>query len=453
MKRIFAALLMLTLGVLLAPPTQAATPSRVRFGDAAGLHIRSIRQIDVRDYNVSVLTSALGRSANIRILLPTGFTAHKRYPVLYLFHGTSGAASDWIVQGNAEQLTAHLPLIVVMPDAGFDDDGGGWCTNWVDTSTSLGPSKWETFHIAQLIPWVDSNLPTVAGRNGRAVAGLSQGGFCSTTYAARHPDLFVSVGSFSGAPDIDYNPVVATGATGVIEATASGLDGVEPEAMFGSRATDEINWQGHDPADLIDNLWPVSVWLYTAHGLPGPYDQPYPNPAAMGIEGLVGASTDSFEQRAQQIGMPVHFDDYLYGTHSWAYWSRDLAWYLIPMMKSFAHPPAAPRTISYESVDRTWSQWGWTVSWQRSAAQDWSSLTAAGPAGFTLSGQGTASITTPAFYKPGAVLEVNGIRVHADRTGRLHLTVALGGFSSPAVLGEPDLVDLGHSQVVTIRSA
>lgn len=452
MKRVLCALAALSMGVFLVPAAHAAAPSPVTFRNGDGLHVLSVTRYDARDYNVSVLTSALGRPANVRILLPSGYAPGRRYPVLYLFHGTSGAASDWLDQGDAEKLTAGLPLIVVMPDAGFDDDGGGWCTNWVDTTTKLGPSQWETFHVDQLIPWIDTNLPTIAGRAGRAVAGLSQGGFCSTTYAARYPDLFASVGSFSGAPDIDYNPVVATGATAVVEGTAFGLDGVDPQAMFGSRATDEINWQGHDPTDLIGNLWPVSVWLYTANGVPGPYDKPYPNPGAMGIEGLVGASTDSFDQRAQQVGMPVHFDDYVYGTHSWAYWSRDLSWYLVPLMQMFAHPAPSPATISYRSVAQTWSQWGWTVSWQRSAAQDWSALTDAGPSGFTLDGAGTATVVTPAFYRPGAVLRANGAVVRADRTGRLHLTVALGGAASPAVVGEPGVVDLGNTKAVSIRT-
>ena len=227
---------------------------------------------------MSVSSDALGRAVDVRILVPAGYSnrSRRRLPVLYLFHGTSGRASDWIDGGGAEAATEGLPLIVVMPDAGFDGNGGGWFTNWVDTTTALGPSQWETFHVDQLIPWVDANLRTIAAREGRAIAGLSQGGFGSTTYAARHPDLFISAASFSGAPDIDYNPVVAAGATAVIQATAVGLDGVQPDAMFGSRATNEINWQGHDPADLVTNLRGVDLWLYTATGAPGPYDPPRP---------------------------------------------------------------------------------------------------------------------------------------------------------------------------------
>jgi S-formylglutathione hydrolase FrmB len=415
----------------------------------------SVTQIDPRQYDISLSTAALGRAVHVRILVPADYReTFDRLPVLYLFHGTSGGASDWVERGNAEQATAGLRLIVVMPDAGFDGDGGGWFTNWVDTKTALGPSEWETFHVDQLIPWVDANLRTNSTRNGRAVAGLSQGGFGSMTYAARHPDLFVSAASFSGAPDIDYNPAVAAGATGVIEATAVGLDRVEPDAMFGSRAANEINWQGHDPADLVDNLRDVDLWLFTATGLPGPYDAGALNPAASGIELATHGSTVGFAQRAQQQGVPFHLVDYTYGTHTWSYWARDLVEYLPHAMGTFALPPSVPSRVSYESIDSSWSQWGWSVVLRRSGVQQFSDLTNARPAGFTLQGTGTAIVTTPAFYKPrsAVVVSISGrppTTATVDSRGRLTLTVPLGlDVPSPAIVGVPILP--GQAVTVTI---
>src|SRR6185312_10729675 len=99
MNRVLCALAALSLGVFLVPAAQAAAPASVRFQDSGGLHVLSVTSYDVRDYNVSVLTSALGRPVNVRILLPTDYTPSRRYPVLHLFHGTSGAASDWIEKG------------------------------------------------------------------------------------------------------------------------------------------------------------------------------------------------------------------------------------------------------------------------------------------------------------------------------------------------------------------
>ena len=428
----------------------------VSFRSVRGLHVSHVTRIDSRQYDVTVTTAALGRAVHVRVLVPGDYNQTvDRLPVLYLFHGTSGRASDWVQHGGAEGATAGLRLIVVMPDAGFDGDGGGWFTNWVDSATALGPSRWETFHVDQLIPWVDANLRTVASRDGRAVAGLSQGGFGSMTYAARHPDVFASAASFSGAPDIDNNPAVAAGASAVIDATATGLDGVEPDAMFGSRATNEINWQGHDPADLVDNLRPVDLWLFTATGLPGPYDAGAPNPAASGIELATHGSTEGFVQRAQQQGVGFHLVDYTYGTHSWPYWARDLAQYLPHVMELFARPPDRLSPVGYESIDSSWSQWGWSVGVHRNEAQQFSALTGATAAGFTIQGSGAATVTTPAFYRPRSVLVVSvpgrtPAAVAADTTGRLTVTVPLGpDVPGPAVIGEP-LVP-GSPVTVTIR--
>src|SRR6185503_16528768 len=103
---------------------------------------------------------------------------------------------------------------------------------------------WETFHIEQVVPWIDANLRTVAKRTGRAIAGLSQGGFGALSYAARHPDLFTSVASFSGGCVIDRDPQAIHVSTAIIQYTVTVLSGVaDQDAVFGPRATQEINWQ------------------------------------------------------------------------------------------------------------------------------------------------------------------------------------------------------------------
>src|SRR3954447_25415439 len=339
-----AALLVPTTTVVAAPGQPAAAPA-VSFADGHGLHVLAVKRYDARDYNVRVLSRAnIGRPLDVRILLPEHYTdePQRHYPVLYLFHGTSGVASDWVASGHAERTTAPYPVITVMPECGFNGDGGFWFTNWVDRTTSHGPSQFESYLIDQLIPWVDANLRTIPTREGRAVAGLSQGGYGAAAMAARHPDLFAILGSFSGAPEIDRDPDVIVGATAVIEAIAVGQDNVPPGSMFGSRATDEINWQGHDPSTLMTNLRGMRLFLWTGLGTPGPYDGTPPNPGAMGIEMLVHQSAQYFHQHLLEAGIPHFYDDYTEGTHSWGYWARDLRAFMKPMMAAFAHP-SAPR--------------------------------------------------------------------------------------------------------------
>ena len=321
-------------------------------------------------------------------------------------------------------------MIVVMPDAGYNGNGGSWFTNWVDQKTALGVANWETFHINQLVPWIDANLRTIADRSGRAIAGLSQGGFGSFSYASRHPDLFSDAASFSGAPDIASNPVAQAGAELIIGGTATALDGVEPNAMFGDPVLRRINWLGHNPASLVTNLSHTELDLWTGNGVPGPLDTPGVGtlPDA-GIESVVHASTHFFASAATQAHVPYYLDDYGPGTHSWPYWARDLTQYLPKLMAHFANPGAAPVSISYRSVDKTWTQWGWTVSNNRVAGQAWSALSSASTAGFVLTDTNTATVATPPNYTPGGhyiVTAIGGTTSHtitASPSGTITLVV------------------------------
>ncbi len=293
--------------------------------DADGLHVASQQQLDSRLIGVTVTTPALATPAYIQILLPSGYAQHphKRYPVLYLLHGTSGGPADWTKMGGAEQTTAGRPLIVVMPDIAINDDGGGWCTNWYNGGRH-GQPEWETFHIDELIPWVDLNLRTISNRGGRAIAGLSQGGFCSMSYPARHPDLFSIALAYSGAPDIAYDAEAQALVTPIINATETGLDRVPPNSMFGPRTSEEINWAAHDPTTLANNLRGMDLFMYFGNGNPGPLDSGSPNPGAEGIESGVYQLNVLFHKRLQALGIPSLYDPYGNGTHSWPYWARDL---------------------------------------------------------------------------------------------------------------------------------
>ena len=433
------AMLLPLVPALTSPAVSATVPT---FADGFGLQVKGVTQLDSRDFDVQVLSPDLGRPVDIRILLPVGYGNDPtlRYPVLYLFHGTSGRASDWVDAGGAEQTTAPYNLITVMPDCGFNGDGGFWFTNWVDQTTTHGPSQFESYLIDSLVPWVDQNLSTKAYRAGRAVAGLSQGGYGSAEMAARHPDMFVSMATFSGAPEIERDPQVFVGAIGVIEAIEVGQDQVPPFSELGNPVTDQINWEGHDPATLITNLRWMSIDMWTGEGFDGPYDTA-PNPGATAIEGAVYQSTMNFHNHLVAEGIPSYYDDYVNGTHSWGYWARDLRWYVPMMMNDFANPQSPP-TISYMSIDKTWSQWGYTVSMNRTAAQEFSSLTNGTTSGFDFSGSGTATVTTPAQYTPGSSVTVSVSGPAGATTG----PVVVGTSGSITVL-----VPLGNGGQAQVR--
>ena len=423
-----AAALVAALAVAAFPAAARAAPA---FLDADGLHVVSQRQLDPRLLELTVATAALPGPARVRVLLPDGYDTGRarRYPVLYLLHGTSGDATDWTAKGDAGRTTAGLPLIVVMPDIALNDDGGGWCTNWPN-----GAYSWETFHIDQLIPWVDRNLRTIRGRSSRAVAGLSQGGFCSMSYPARHPDLFGVALAYSGAPDIANDPDVAVGATAIINGTEVGLDHVPPNSMFGDRVTNEVNWRAHDPATLANNLRATRLYLYTGNGLPGPYDTSPASVTGTPIEAGIWRDNEAFRRRLGSLDIPSHYDAYGPGTHSWPYWARDLRWSIGPLMADFAHPAAPPTTITYTSGDAAYSVYGWRVTMRRTA-REFSTLEDARCRDFGLAGSGSAAVMTPPCLRPrtryrvtlsGDRVAAHTLTLRARRDGRLALEIPLG---------------------------
>jgi S-formylglutathione hydrolase FrmB len=301
--------------------------------DGQGLHVVAATQIDPRLVDLTVSTAALAAPVHVRILVPADYAAApaRRFPVLYLLHGALDNYRSWTDRGAAERITAGLPLIVVTPEGG----NGGWYTNWLNGGAG-GPPEWERFHIGQLIPWLDAHYRTIAARQGRAVAGLSMGGFGAMSYAARHPGLFLFAGSYSGAVDIVNNAPVA--AVIALEAPA---DGGRPGDQFGDRVLNEGVWRAHNPWDLAARLRGTVLTLHTGNGQPGRYDT---NAGPLDpIEEQVREMNLSFHRRLVDLGIPHRWDDYGGGTHSWPYWQRDLREDLPSMMAAFAHPPAPPR--------------------------------------------------------------------------------------------------------------
>jgi S-formylglutathione hydrolase FrmB len=138
---------------------------------------------------------SVGRTLKYNIVLPRGYeSSTTRYPVLYLLHGLTQNYTVWGLQNSAPFYTGlYDDLIVVMLDG-----GNSWYVNW---ASSQGGQKnnWADYVVKDAIGHIDGTYRTIARREGRAIAGLSMGGFGAIVLGLRHPDLFVSIGSTSGA--------------------------------------------------------------------------------------------------------------------------------------------------------------------------------------------------------------------------------------------------------------
>jgi len=136
---------------------------------------------------------SVGRKMKYNIVLPASYEKTKEnYPVLYLLHGYSSNYTAWAYMGVPEYARQYN-LIVVMPDV-----GNSWYVNW-SKSEEGQKNAWEDFVIRDLIGHLDATFRTIARREGRAINGLSMGGYGGLVLVLRHPDLFCSIGSQSGA--------------------------------------------------------------------------------------------------------------------------------------------------------------------------------------------------------------------------------------------------------------
>lgn len=137
--------------------------------------------------------ASVGRTMKYMVLLPEGYETSKgSYPALYLLHGLFQNYTIWSAMGVPDYVKRYS-LIVVMPDA-----GNSWYVNWSE-SPEGELDNWEDLIVNDIIPSVDRIFRTVPSREGRAINGLSMGGYGAMTIGLRHPMMFSSIGSHSGA--------------------------------------------------------------------------------------------------------------------------------------------------------------------------------------------------------------------------------------------------------------
>lgn len=135
--------------------------------------------------------NALSRMAAFTAIFPEN--KQGPFPVLYLLHGLSDDHTAWTRRTSLERYVQDLPLIVIMPNGE---------RSWYCDSQSNPSDAYETFITRDLVGFVDTTFNTIADRKGRAIAGLSMGGYGAFKLALQHPDKFCAAVSFSGALDM-----------------------------------------------------------------------------------------------------------------------------------------------------------------------------------------------------------------------------------------------------------
>ena len=140
----------------------------------------------------------------ISIYLPPSYlTSSKRYPVMYLLHGTGDDHLNFVddsdkyatIQGLMDAAISSSrfgEMIVVTPN-----ENTQWGGSFYVNSSVTG--NWEDFTVKELVNFIDTNYRTIAQAKSRAIVGHSMGGFGAITLAMKHPEVFsVAYGMNSG---------------------------------------------------------------------------------------------------------------------------------------------------------------------------------------------------------------------------------------------------------------
>lgn len=214
--------------------------------------------------HINYFNKALEKEVAFYALLPDRQEATGPYPVYYLLHGLSDDYTAWLRWTSLERYVRDVPLIVVMPD-------GDRCFY---SDMPDGPA-YEAALIEDLIPFVDRYFPTIASREGRAIGGLSMGGYGAMKLALKHRDLFCSVAAHSSAFG-----VVRNGDRGVPE--------------------------GDCPFALAESLVECAA------------------PAIRfdcGEDDFLIESNREFHAHLDKLGIPHEYDEFP-GDHNWEYWDE-----------------------------------------------------------------------------------------------------------------------------------
>ncbi len=136
----------------------------------------------------------IGGAERYSIFLPPSFSKDpsRTYPVIYFLHGLNNDETSWTVerygsiQNSLEQMmvSGKLPECLMVHPRG---DNSFYC-NYID-----GSRRYEDMITQELIAHVETRYRAKTGRENRAIAGTSMGGYGALKIAMKYPNLYAAV--------------------------------------------------------------------------------------------------------------------------------------------------------------------------------------------------------------------------------------------------------------------
>jgi S-formylglutathione hydrolase FrmB len=135
------------------------------------------------------------------VYLPAGYGAGaaehpaRRYPVLYFLHGlgdneqTLFNSGGWTLLDDLRHQHKMGDFLIVAPE--------GRRSFYINSAD--GSVRYDDFFLQEFMPHTEDKYRVRAGRAGRAISGISMGGYGALRLAFAHPELFSAVSAQSAA--------------------------------------------------------------------------------------------------------------------------------------------------------------------------------------------------------------------------------------------------------------
>lgn len=200
-------------GVLMADPVNPAIKLRSArsgsFVHIPGEAIWEARDVPHGAVEINYLNSSvLGDLRATHIYTPPGYAKNsdRRYPVLYLLHGSNDTAAGWTMAGAANFILDNLiaegkakEMVVVMPYGHAVPFGSPRDIQATNTQ------RFEEYLLKDVMPMVESKYRIRQGSTNRAIVGLSMGGGQAISIGFKNLNTFDAIGAFSASVPNDFS--------------------------------------------------------------------------------------------------------------------------------------------------------------------------------------------------------------------------------------------------------
>jgi enterochelin esterase-like enzyme len=154
---------------------------------------------------VTYYSTALGKFRRMHVYTPPGYESGQgKFPVFYLLHGAGDCDDSWTSVGRAGFILDNLiaakkakPMIIVMPAGHTRPFNRGPAPAATQPGGAPPPDEFIQDFMTDIMPYVEKNYRSLAGRENRAIAGLSMGGNQTLNIALPNLEKFGYVGVFS----------------------------------------------------------------------------------------------------------------------------------------------------------------------------------------------------------------------------------------------------------------